>query len=919
MKTYLTVLLCSSVLCAVHAQNIWENELMTSINKEPGHCSMNYDRGDRNFQSLNGTWNFAWFSDIDKVPSELDDIEWENIEVPGAWQMQGYGKPIYTNIVYPFKANPPLIEGMNNNPTGIYQREFIIPEDWTNKQVFIHLGSVSSAFFLWVNDKEVGYSQDSWSPAEFNLTKYVHEGVNTITLKVLRWCDGSYLEDQDGWRMSGIFRDVYLISKPEVFIGDYFSSTHLLEGGSAKLNLNVELTNISKEINSYYKLELQLFNKASVQVASKSQIETSLSLIVNNPQLWSHEDPYLYKAILKLRNKAGELIDEICSNIGFREVQVLDNQLFLNGVPVLIKGVNRVEHDPITGKYISKERMEKEVRLMKRNNINCVRTAHYPSDPYFYDLCDRYGILVIDEANVESHGMRYGEASLAKKDSWQKAHVERLEAMIERDKNHPCIIMWSFGNEAGNGINMLAMNEKAKELDATRPTHYHFSDDPKVVDIIGGGVWKNGKRHNMGRYHSVDDLIHIGESGLNKPFLLNEFAHAMGNGMGNLKEYVDVFEKYPSIIGGCIWDWSDQGITKSIKGLVYGNSIDNVNFAHEECAKPDGEYFWAYGGDFGDEPNDGNFCMNGIVLPDLSSTSKLKEVRKVYQNVAFRLVDLNTGKFQVHNKFMFTDLSEYKLSWSLYKDGENVGTETLDIKNVLAGQKEDFIISGLMDLLNDDHEYIIQFSVESLSSNQWADPKYEIAWEQIELTSYKNKTRKKGKAEIRIEENGNQLKISSNKSIVVFDKTQGSIISISEQNEIIVEDGISLAFFRAPIDNDKQLKKLWTKAGLDRISSNLHELKINSSDNQVLIRVGKKHQAEDKEWGFVSVEEYLIDENGLVIESRISPFGNLPYSLPRLGYELRLSHALNEFSWYGRGPGESYIDRKEGMKIAVHS
>ena len=920
-----------------NSQNDWENERVTGLNKEPAHASFNYS--ENQMESLNGTWNFAYFRNPGDVPDNLNSIKWSSIQVPGTWQMQGFGIPIYTNVTYPFDANPPLIKGINGNPVGIYARTFQVRPDWKDKQIAIHFGSVSSAFYIWVNGEMVGYSEDSWSPAEFNITRYLKEGHNNIQLKVFRWSDGSYLEDQDGWRMSGIFRDVFLVAKPEVNIQDFFVKTPFLGTQDAQLKVEVTLANHSDQEASGCELFVQL--KDHGQIIKKLNIELEaieagkekkfiLESLVTNPQKWSNEQPYLYDVDIFIKNKSGDILENISSKIGFREVKIADNQLFLNGKSILIKGVNRVEHDPFNGKYISKKRMEEEIKLMKQHNINCVRTAHYPADPYFYQLCDEYGILVIDEANVESHGMKYGNESLAKQGLWEKAHVERFEAVIQRDKNHPSVIIWSYGNEAGNGANMLAMQKKAKEIDPDRPTHYHFSDEPHTAEILGGGIMGRGKKNELSRYQSISDLIFIAESDLDRPFLLNEYAHSMGNAMGNLKEYMDVFEKYPSMIGGCIWDWVDQGITKSVEGNSYGNKIKNPEKANQECHQPDGKYFWAYGGDFGDKPNDANFCLNGLLLPDLTLTPKILEVKKVYQNIAFFEKNLPKGLVEVHNKFIFTNLSHYNFSWEILENGIGVQKGELADLNIMPGK------TGLMHIpfnrltFSSEKEYILTISAHEKLATRWAPAEFEIAWEQFILQPFTFTENVKGaNSKISSEKSGNNLIIKSGSTTVDFDLKQGNIRTLSKSNQELIKNGPAVIFWRAPIDNDGgygnlqkgRLAKAWMQAGLDSLETTVQKISImNETSEEIRIAVTKTNQAKGKDCGFRIMETYRFTSNGQVeLKAEIEPFGNLPYTLPRIGYEIQVPDAFQQFSWYGKGPQYSYSDLKQGAKFGQYS
>ncbi len=745
-KKTLLLFIFALILNLALAQNDWENEELTSINKALPHSSFFYDADKEGVELLNGTWDFAWFENPDQVVPDFGTIKWDKIQVPGSWQMQGYGKPIYTNIEYPFDVNPPFISGENGNPVGLYQREFNIPDDWMNKQISIHFGSVSSAFYLWINGQKVGYSEDSWSPAEFNITRYIEKGSNTLTLQVFRWSDGSYLEDMDDWRMSGIFRDVFLLAKPDVNIRDYFVTSTFLDKNNALFSLELEIENKTEARMQGFSLSFKLLDSKGKTVseqerqipeqADKENVNLSFSEEVKSPYKWSHENPYLYDLIISLKNEKKEETETISSKVGFREITVQGNLILLNGSALLIKGVNWVEHDPVHGKYVPKARLEKELKLIKQNNINCVRPAVRPADPYFYSLCDQYGLLVIDEANVESHGMWYDEESLAKNETWQKAHVERIEACMQRDKNHPSVIMWSLGNEAGNGINMLAMSQKAKEIDTSRPITYHFSDIPEAIDVYSGGLIKKGVSHTHARYQLLEDLVMIGESGIDKPFLLNEYAHAMGNGMGNLKEYVDLFEKYPSIAGGCIWVWADQSLTKSVSGNIYGSQIEDVEYSNLECHKPGGKYFWAYGGDFNDTPNSGNFCVNGIVFPDLSSTPKLDEVKKVYQYIEISPLDLSKGEFRISNKYLFTNLSEYSIQWVLLENGNELFRSEFLSMDVKPGAAEKLYLPEINRYISDGKEYIIEFSVKTKKPSPWAEANFEVAWEQIFLTPY---------------------------------------------------------------------------------------------------------------------------------------------------------------------------------------
>jgi len=901
--------------------NDWENQHVTQIHKEAPHATLFYDDTSNDVTSLNGTWNFAYFNDVSKVPKNATPKRWDKIQVPGTWQMQGYGTPIYTNITYPFDKNPPFISGKNGNSVGIYQTEFTI-ENLDKKETYLRFESVSSAFYLWVNDQKVGYSQDSWSPAEFNISAYIKKGKNTVRMQVFRWCDGSYLEDQDGWRMSGIFRDVFLVQKNEIHLKDYFVTTPFTKGG-AQFNLQLELDNRKKQQLKDYQISISLLDSNGTQKFQQTiNAEASINFNkqVTNIKLWSNEYPHLYSLQIHLL-KDNQIVDQISTNIGFRDIRISDKQeLLLNGKPILIKGVNVIEHDPIYGKYIPKERIEKTVQLLKQHTINTVRTAHYPATPYFYKLCDEYGILVIDEANVESHGMRYGAESLAKDPSWEKSHVERMEAMVQRDKNHPSVIMWSFGNEAGNGVNMVAMQKRTKEIDSSRPTHYHSSENPVSYDTYGGGVWKGGKKHKFGRYQSVEDMEHIGKMNLDKPFLLNEFAHAMGNSIGNLQEYVDVFEKYPALIGGCIWDWSDQGITRHIDG-AYGNKIKDIEKAHDECLKPESDYYWAYGGDFGDTPNDGNFCMNGVVMADLSSSPKTVEVKKAYQNIAFKLVDSPKGFLEISNKYFETNLDAFDFEWQLLENGIVVRTGSLAVE-LNAAEKNIFKLKSFE--FSKNKEVVLQIQAKTKNNSSWARSGHLVAWEEFLIQEPRLELKEiNTKEKVSVKENGNKVTVNFLNGFLEFNKASGEITKLVKGDEIMIDGGFKLSFARAYIDNDKrpETRKTWDAIDLHNLQLTVQSVEIQKDSNKVLIDVRKKLQSIGHTNGFTSIEKYTIHGNGLLdIDLNVAYLGGRkPFTFPRIGYEIKLHKTISESTWYGKGPGSSYKDRNTGMQMGIYT
>jgi beta-galactosidase len=587
------------------AVNDWENPDVQSINAELPHSTffskvsveeaLNTKMPEGKYvQSLDGIWKFNWVKTPPERPQDFykpsfDDSKWTDMPVPSCWQMEGFDIPIYRNTGFCIdKKKMPKAEGAWGNPVGSYRRSFDVPSSWDGREIFIRLDGVSSAFYLWVNGKKVGYNQGSRAPGEFNITDYVEAGKNLIAVEVYRWSDGTFLEDQDGWRMSGIIRSVYVYSTPQVRIRDFFAYSDLDEKyRDALLTVDVKVKNESDKKAENRTVVVILYDgeKKIVEESRKvktlnpgEEIKVQLQAKVKRPEKWAPDSPSLYPLVVSLQD-GKEVSEAVKCDFGFREIEVRGFKLLLNGREVMIKGVNRVEHDPAGGKSVPAVEAERDVVLMRRHNINTVRTAHYPHDTPFYDFADKHGLMVIDEADVESHGWGYKpEDTLAKKPEWKKAHVTRCRAMVERDKNHPSVIMWSHGNEAGNGDNFVAMNNEAHRLDPTRPTHYHFMDDPKSSDILGGG--RPGRP--QARYISAADLDKLAEENTwKRPFILNEYAHAMGNSVGNLQEYQDVFEKHDIIIGGCIWDWIDQGLWKEVSNSKRGD-----------------RRFIAYGGDF---------------------------------------------------------------------------------------------------------------------------------------------------------------------------------------------------------------------------------------------------------------------------------------------------------------------------------
>lgn len=910
--------------------------------------------------SLNGEWKFNYVHRADDRPADFyredfDASGWDGIQVPGPWEAQGFGKPIYTNIKYPFERNPPFIEGLfdNGSPVGSYRTSFAVPDGWNGRRVFIRFGGVSSAYYLWINGRMVGYAEDSFLPSEFDITPFLRSGENTLAVQVFRWSDGSYLEDQDGWRVSGIIRDVSLFSTPERYIADFFVKPDLdslYRDGT--LSVDVEIRNRSDK-GSAFQVEALLFDDREQVAAVKQKMRAvaagrtaaaTLTARLRSPKKWSAEEPNLYNVVIVLKDAKGRVLDVANTRTGFRKLEIRNSCFLLNGAPVKMKGVCRVETDPFSVKYVTKERVLEEVLLMKRNIINTVRTAHMPAVEWLYDLCDEYGIMVIDEADCEAHGFGYREGTPARDSAWTAAHVDRMVRMVERDKNHPSVVQWSLGNESDNGINMEAMHLAAKAIDPTRFTHYHFSNDPVSCDVLGGGVLRSAKPNVSSRYHSPETIPILAAAEDPRPIMINEYAHAMGNGMGSLKDYWLEFDKYDRISGGTIWDWVDQSIVMSANDhSVYGMMIPEHLRAHAiaECNKAGGEYFWAYGGDFGDQPNDSNFCNNGILQPDLSCRSgKLNEVRKVYQDVEFYAAGGDVGEIEVWNKFFFTPLRDFHIRWSLLEDGVEIRKDIVKGFDVAPRGRAVLSLPLSDSDFATDMEYIVVVSLHRNEPTNWCDAGYRVAWEQIILHPWdfggQGISSEGGKPSVA--DDGSRFVVSGGGVEFVFDKEQGRIENIvGADKQPIVVNGPSLGFWRAPIDNDGtgrigqfidnrfypdarggRLTKLWAAAGLHDMSRRVKSVSGEWAGDRFSII--SEYELSGADSIFFDVREvYLFNDDGqFSLTSDIVPSDAVP-EVARVGYDMEVSAGYEYFDWYGKGPWEAYSDKQDGAQYGLWS
>ena len=933
--------------------NDWENPEVNSINRlsartyampladEQAAFSDALEPETPYKMSLNGDWRFSWVGDPARRPldfwkADFDDADWATIDVPSCVEMRGYGSPIYTNIRYPHKdvSNPAdkdfakILDRDSGtpdyNPVSSYRRTFAVPEAWKDRRVILRFEGVGSAFYVWVNGKKVGYAEDSKLPSEFDITEFL-TAQNTLAVQVFKWCDGSYLEDQDMFRYSGIFRDVTLWSMPKDGIWDFKVSEKLkVESGKCK-EASISVDGIDGEWDA------TLYDASRKPVATLNfKLSTFHFPLSSLPRLWSAEDPYLYTLVVK---KGGDIR---AKKIGFKEQRIVGNTFLVNGMPVKMKGANRHETNPENGRTVSLGDMLKDITLFKQFNINTVRTCHYPDHRLWYDLCDRYGVYVIAEANVEAHEPGYGDRGLGRFKEWDHSIVERNERNAVFYRNNPSVTMWSMGNETGHGDCFRHAIAAVKKIDPSRPVHWERGNEDADVDssMYPSVEWveKRGKLGNQKRGGAMS-----GESGgegyaisghtAGKPFVMCEYAHAMGNAVGNLKEYWDVIYAYPALIGGCIWDWVDQAIWKDT------GRIDPKTGRHE--------HFLAYGGDFDDFPNDGPFCCNGIVDPLRNVSPKLVEVGHVYQNIVVERVTGNgegvTGNggtgFVLKNRHCFTDASQFDGRWTLLADGEKAGEGLFAVPSVAPLATGEFKIPELdaaLATIGKDKEVFVNFEFLTKTDAPWAKKGYAVARDQL-LLNEKPATEEKpdGDAVTAHDEDGDEVTIERGKTYAVFSKKTGTLKLLVMRGATILSDfdGISagprLTCARAWTDNDRwaflggswkdDRTKGFEGSGLTQL--HYHPGRIVVDGNVVRTKVsvdgmksaGFEHECE---WTFAS-------DGSVTLKNKVVPFGRMPNALLRLGLSLRLGRAYENMAWYGRGPWENYVDRKTASFVGL--
>ncbi|HUX44723.1 MAG TPA: glycoside hydrolase family 2 TIM barrel-domain containing protein [Terracidiphilus sp.] len=901
----------------------WENPHVFGIGKEPARATFTpfpdassamRDEGQSPWvESLDGKWKFHWVKSPELRPvyffkPEFDASSWKEITVPSNWEMQGYGTPIYTNITYPFKRDYPRVTDTpddhswtaysQRDPVGSYRREFTLPASWDGRETYLLFNGVNSAFYVWINGKKVGYSQDSRMTSEFRITPYLKPGSNLIAVEVYRWSDGSYIEDQDFWRMSGIFRDVALLSRAPLHVRDFQVKTPFDSAyRNATLEVHVSLQNLNARKQAA-SVDVDLLDAAGsrvlsvsrkVRVAGGKDTELDLQREVTAPHQWSAEIPYLYKLLLTLKDAKGHVVEVVPWNVGFRQSEIKGDQILINGKKLIIKGVNRHEFDPDLGQVVTRERMIQDIRLMKQNNINAVRTSHYPNVTEWYDLADKYGLYILDESNVESHG--YGsniEQPISNGPDYRDAIVDRMRHTMERDKNHASIIGFSMGNEAGWGANFVAAKQWAN------------SHHPEFFITYEPGNSIHGDALTPMYVKPQEIVSYYKKYGRGRPFFEIEYAHAMGNSTGDFQQYWDVFNAEPWAHGGFIWDWVDQGIRKT---------------------GPNGKQFWAYGGDFGDRPNDDNFCTNGLVLPDRTPHPGLTEVKKVYASIRVDPVDLLHGRVRVTNRYNFQSLGFVSGSWVLEENGRAIESGDVPVGELESGASKEIELGLKQPALDPGAEYFLTVQFRLAQDTPWAAKGYEVSWDQFQMPYSVPPAAMRPVQDlpaITLSDLPDELVVSNKNFSLAVNKLSGSIASYNVLGHELLTAPLEPNYWRAPTDNDRgngmpQRLGVWELAAAHRFVTRLKGEQVAA--NIVRITAESRLAAGNATQSYI----YTIYGDGSVdVDSQFAP-GSTPLpDLPRVGMQMSILGSLHNVEWYGRGPQESYADRKAGAAVGLY-
>jgi len=917
----------------------WDDPTVFQVNREKPHATMMVyptkalaRQADRArspwFQSLNGRWKFHWAPRPADRPADFyrpdfDDSRWALIPVPSNWQLHGYDLPIYTNIIYPFPVDPkgPPVAPKDRNPVGSYRTSFTVPRAWSGRQVLLNFDGVDSAFYLWVNGHKVGYSEDSRTPAEFNITRYLKPGPNLLAVEVYRFPDGAYLEDQDMWRLSGIYRDVYLWSTADRHVRDFEIQTDLdpawrdavlkvtadvvhYGGAPAKASLMLEL--LDAEGKAIFAPQTR-----TVELKPDHETRVEFAVPVSNPNKWSAESPYLYTALLTLKDPAGRVIEVIPSPVGFREIEIRDGRLLMNGQAILFKGVNRHEHSPESGHYVTPELMLRDILLMKRHNINAVRTSHYPNAPAWYDLCDRYGLYLIDEGNIEAHG--YGNTPtnrLSNDPQWRGAYLDRVERMVERDKNHPSVLIWSLGNESGDGPNVAAVYQWVKRRDPTRPFHYEGSTH------TGG----SNAGINSFMYPPPAAVIKRARQRPTMPLILCEYSHAMGNSNGGLKEYWDIFYSGANAQGAFVWDWVDQGLRQPVPA--------------EHRAAVGRDTFLAYGGWWEDKAgihNDNNFCMNGLVAADRTVRPGLAAIKYVYRNLHATPVNLDAGKIKVKSWFDFINAKELAEGlWEVKAEGRAIASGMVPELDLEPRQEREYTLPLPALRPEPGLEYWLNLSFVTRKDLPWAPKGHELAWEQFKLpvAAPAPAADRASFPPLDMDEQGDEVRFSGKDFTLLFDKHAAQFIGLTYKGVKVIERGPRPDFWRAMTDNDRGAWKsvgrtavkdlgrnimIWREAGQSWKAEAVEVRRLDARTAEVRIRAALPAIAAS-----YSATYTIYGSGDILIEASYRPGASPAPMMPRFGMEWTLAPGLENITWYGRGPGATYQDRNF-ERIGVYS
>ena len=855
------------------------------------------------YLSLNGTWRFRYVAHPAERPvgfwrDDADLSGWDSIRVPGNWEALGFGIPIYTNFTYLYPPNPPWVPH-DDDPVGSFRRSFTLPGSWQGRRVILHFGSIKSAGFVWVNGREAGFAKGSKTPAEFDVTELLRAGENTVAIQIYRFSDGDYLEDQDYWKISGLERDVFLYAVPATHIRDFWAHP-ALDSTLARgmLSVDVTLAHAGTGRPAPVRVATLLLDpdgrampaaarRAAITLGTQSESTITLRADVPAPERWTAETPRLYTLVLALLDGRGDTSEVIAQRIGFRRIEIRGGLLLVNNVPIIIRGVNRHEHDPVTGRYVTEASMRHDVELMKLANINAVRTSHYPNDPRWYDLADEYGLYIIDEANIESHGMGYHpDTTLGNRPAWQFAHLDRTIRLVERDKNHPSVILWSLGNEAGDGVNFVATSAWIHQRDPSRPVHYERAGEHSHVDVVSV------------MYPSMRSLLTYASTWHDRPLIMCEYAHAMGNSEGNLQDDWDVIYAHPQLQGGLIWDWVDQGLA-----------------SHTASGEP----FFAYGGDYGPRgtQSDVNFQFNGLLAPDHTPHPHYYEVRKVYQPVTTRLI--TPGTLRVINRYAFRDLSHLMLQWVITADADTVARGGRTDLTVAARDSADLPLA-LPDAVGTpgaERQLLVSYVLKDAEPFRPAGSV--VAWDQFALPAMAASARPAATIpDVALAEDSAGISVTGPRFRAVLDRASGTLTSLTWDGTELIRTGPEPNFWRAPTDNDfgngmQRRLRVWRRAGPDRHVERVAARRVAAGqvavDVEQLLPVGGAH---------LFTTFTLYGSGDVVIHNRLVPGDSTLPELPRLGLRLTMPAGFDSVAWFGRGPQENYWDRKTGAAVGLY-